>query len=71
MTSKFSIEYPKDDEFFLLKQMTLLMPETGLPHTDTCSIMLTLDEIPEVIKKLNEYANDANKNGNNRLQSTD
>ena len=71
MTSKFSIEYPKDDEFFLLKQMTLLMPETGLPHTDTYSIMLTLDEIPEVIKKLNEYANDANKNGNNRLQSTD
>ena len=47
------------------------MPETGLPHTDTCSIMLTLDEIPEVIKKLNEYANDANKNRNNRLQSTD
>ena len=71
MTSKFSIEYPQDDEFFLLKQMTLLMPETGLPHTDTYSIMLTLDEIPEVIKKLNEYANDANKNGNNRLQSTD
>ena len=51
--------------------MTLLMPETGLPHTDTYSIMLTLDEIPEVIKKLNEYANDANKNRNNRLQSTD
>jgi len=71
MTSKFSIEYPQDDEFFLLKQMTLLMPETGLPHTDTYSIMLTLDEIPEVIKKLNEYANDANKNRNNRLQSTD
>ena len=66
MTSKFSIEYPQDDEFFLLKQMTLLMPETGLPHTDTCSIMLTLDEIPEVIKKLNEYAN---QNRNNRTHS--
>jgi hypothetical protein len=71
MTSKFSIEYPEDDEFFLLKQMTLLLPETGLPHTESYSIMLTLDEIPEVIKKLNEYANNANKNRNNRLQSTD
>jgi hypothetical protein len=68
MTSKFSIEYPEDDEFFLLKQMTLLLPETGLPHTESYSIMLTLDEIPEVIKKLNEYAN---QNRNNRLQSTD
>jgi|FreactTroBogLake_1042271.scaffolds.fasta_scaffold24813_3 tetrahydromethanopterin S-methyltransferase subunit B len=71
MTSKFSIEYPQDDEFFLLKHLTLLSPETGLPHTDTHSIMLTINEIPEVVKKLNEYANDANKNRNNRIQSTD
>jgi hypothetical protein len=62
MTSKFSIEYPEDDEFFLLKQMTLLLPETGLPHTESYSIMLTLDEIPEVIKKLNEYANQNRNN---------
>jgi hypothetical protein len=62
MTSKFSIEYPQDDEFFLLKQMTLLLPETGLPHTESYSIMLTLDEIPEVIKKLNEYANQNRNN---------
>jgi hypothetical protein len=68
MTSKFSIEYPENDEFFLLKHLTLLSPETGLPHTETCSIMLTISEIPEVVRKLNEYAN---QNRNNRLQSTD
>jgi len=68
MTSKFSIEYPENDEFFLLKHLTLLSPETGLPHTETCSIMLTINEIPEVVRKLNEYAN---QNRNNRIQSTD
>ena len=68
MTSKFSIEYPQDDEFFLLKHLTLLSPETGLPHTETCSIMLTINEIPEVVRKLNEYAN---QNRNNRIQPLD
>ena len=68
MTSKFSIEYPENDEFFLLKHLTLLSPETGLPHTETCSIMLTINEIPEVVRKLNEYAN---QNRNNRIQPLD
>ena len=71
MTSKFTIEYPDGNEFFLIKHVYQLLPETGLPHEETHSIILSIDEIKEVTKLLNEYANDANKNRNNRLQSTD
>ena len=68
MTSKFTIEYPDGDEFFLIKHVYQLLPETGLPHEETHSIILSIDEIKEVTKLLNDYAD---KNRNIRIQSSD
>ena len=68
MTSKFTIEYPDGNEFFLIKHVYQLLPETGLPHEETHSIILSIDEIKEVTKLLNEYAD---KNRNIRIQSSD
>jgi len=68
MTSKFTIEYPDGDEFFLIKHVYQLLPETGLPHEETHSIILSIDEIKEVTKLLNDYANE---NRNIRIQSSD
>jgi hypothetical protein len=56
MTTKFTIEYPDGDEFFLIKHVYQLLPETGLPHEETHSIILSIDEIKEVTKLLNDYA---------------
>lgn len=68
MTSKFTIEYPDGDEFFLIKNVYQILPETGLPHVETHSIILSIDEIKEVTKLLNDYAD---KNRNIRIQSSD
>jgi hypothetical protein len=68
MTTKFTIEYPEGDEFFLIKHVYQLLPETGLPHEETSSIILSIDDIKEVTKLLNEYAD---KNRNKRIQSAD
>ena len=68
MTSKFTIEYPDGNEFFLIKHVYQLLPETGLPHEETHSIILSIDEIKEVTKLLNDYAD---KNRNIRIQSSD
>ena len=61
MTTKFTIEYPDGDEFFLIKHVYQLSPETGSPFEETRSIILSIDEIKEVTKLLNEYA-DKNRN---------
>ena len=61
MTTKFTIEYPDGNEFFLIKHVYQLLPETGLPREETYSIILSIDEIKEVTKLLNEYA-DKNRN---------
>jgi hypothetical protein len=42
----------------LIKHVYQLLPETGLPHEETHSIILSIDEIKEVTKLLNEYANE-------------
>jgi hypothetical protein len=68
MTVKYTIEYPEGDEFFLIKHVYQLLPETGLPHEETSSIILSIDDIKEVTKLLNEYAD---KNRNKRIQSAD
>ena len=61
MTTKFTVEYPDGDEFFLIKHVYQFSTETGLPEEKTSSIILTIDDIKEVTKILNEYA-DKNRN---------
>jgi len=65
--TKFTLEYPHEDTVFLIRKNTWLT-KLGLPYTSTYSMMINIDEIPDLISTLNEYAN---KTRDDIVQSTD